>query len=93
MKFVRISEEFELSEFELSEFELPGVNYYKMYYQIQEKLDLVRLSGEFELSEFELAGFYCITEAARSLGTTYDSLKRPVIESAKLKHRRTLAVR
>ena len=29
-KFVRISEEFELSEFGL-----PGVNYYKMYYQIQ----------------------------------------------------------
>ena len=52
MKFVRISEEFE--------FELPGVNYYKMYYQIQGKLDLVRVSGEFELSEFELAGLYCI---------------------------------
>ena len=55
MKFVRISEEFELSEFELT-----GVIYYKMYYQIQGKLDLVRVSGEFELSEFELAGFYCI---------------------------------
>ena len=54
MKFVRISEDFELSEFELT-----GVNYYKMYYQIQGKLDLVRVSGEFELSEFELAGFYC----------------------------------
>ena len=55
MKFVRISEKFELSEFELT-----GVNYYKMYYQIQGKLDLVRVSGEFELSEFELAGLYCI---------------------------------
>ena len=55
MKFVRISEEFELSAFEL-----PGVNYYEMYYHIQGKLDLVRVSGEFELSEFELAGFYCI---------------------------------
>ena len=40
MKFVRISEEFELSEFQLT-----GVNYYKMYYQIQGKLDLVRVSG------------------------------------------------
>ena len=51
MKFVRIREE-------LSEFELLGVNYYKMYYQIQRKLDLFRVSGEFKLSEFELAGFY-----------------------------------
>ena len=49
MKFVRISEEFELSEFELT-----GVNYYKMYYQIQGKLELVRVN-----EEFELAGFYC----------------------------------
>ena len=55
MRFVRVSEEFELSQFEL-----PGVNYYKMYYQIQGKLDVVRVSGEFELSEFELAGFYCM---------------------------------
>ena len=39
MKFVRISEEFELSEFELT-----GVNYYKMYHQIQGELDLVRVS-------------------------------------------------
>ena len=54
MKFVRISEDIELSEFEL-----PGVNYYKMYHQIQGKLDLVRVSGKFDLSEFELAGFYC----------------------------------
>ena len=54
MKFVRISEEFELSEFELT-----GVNYYKMYCQIQGELELVRVSEEFELSEFELAGFYC----------------------------------
>ena len=51
MKFVRISEEFELSEFEL-----PGASYYKMHYQIQGKLYLVRVSGEFELSGFELAG-------------------------------------
>ena len=62
MKFVRISEEFELSEFELR-----GVNYYKMYYQIQGKLDLVRVSGGggggFDSSEFELAGFYCISLA------------------------------
>ena len=57
MKFVRISEEFELSVFEL-----PRVNYYKMYNQIQRKLDLVRVSGEFKLSEFELAGFYCIVK-------------------------------
>jgi hypothetical protein len=56
MKFVRVSEEFELSEFELT-----GVNYYKMYYQIQGELDLVRVSGEFELSELELARFYCIS--------------------------------
>ena len=56
MKFVRISEEFELSKFELT-----GVNYYKMYYQIQGELDLVQVSEEFELSEFELAGFYCMS--------------------------------
>ena len=36
--FVRISQEFELSEFELT-----GANYYKMFYQIQGKLDLVRV--------------------------------------------------
>ena len=53
MKFVRISEEFELSDFVTR-------SYYKMYHQIQGKLDLVRVSGEFELNEFELAGFYCI---------------------------------
>jgi hypothetical protein len=47
------------AELELSEFELTGVNYYEMYHQIQEKLDLVRVSGEFELSEFELARFHC----------------------------------
>ena len=40
MKFVRISEEFELSEFELTR-----VNYYKMYYRIQGELDF-----EFELA-------------------------------------------
>ena len=69
-KFVRISEEFELSEFELS-----GVNYYKKQCQIQGELDLVRVSEEFELSEFELAGDYCIGHLD-SKGRRFDSCRR-----------------
>ena len=53
--------------FELSEFELPGVNYYKIYYQIQGKFDLDQVSGEFDLSGSELiAGFNCSNKYALS---------------------------
>ena len=35
-----------MGEFELSEIELTRVNCYKMYYQIQGKLDLFQVSGK-----------------------------------------------